>query len=248
MAARLRTCSRSEGIAVDAARLEAALHPAKRRYPERLARGGSHLDGWSLLMLDLLELSGVAGEVARAALPALKRAHFDFNFWRRVPADLIAGLERARTAGLRLGVVSNSEGRLRHVLDRVGLVAAFRTGAGLAARGRAQARSGDLPARARAHGRRARRCAVRRRHSRGRRARRTQRRHGGRIDRRVRSLRGSPGVAAHAVGTCVRSTRCSRRCRSVSAVFAPVGKVVHGRADPVPDEQGRDPGSQETDL
>lgn len=111
----------AEGIDVDPARLDAALHPAKRRYPERLARGGSHLDGWSLLMLDLLELSGVPPEPAHAALPALKRAHMDFNFWRRVPAGLIAGLERARAAGLRLGVVSNSEGRLREVLDRVGL-------------------------------------------------------------------------------------------------------------------------------
>jgi putative hydrolase of the HAD superfamily len=110
-----------EGIPVDPARLDAVLHPAKRRYPERLARGGSHLDGWSLLMLDLLELAGVAPDPARAALPALKRAHFDFNFWRRVPPGLIAGLERARSAGLRLGVVSNSEGRLREVLDRVGL-------------------------------------------------------------------------------------------------------------------------------
>src|SRR4051812_45727238 len=111
----------AEGIAVDVARLDAALHPAKRRYPERLARGTSHLDGWSLLMLDLLEISGVPPEPARAALPALKRAHFDFNFWRRVPPDLIAGLERAKAGGLRLGVVSNSEGRLREVLDRVGL-------------------------------------------------------------------------------------------------------------------------------
>jgi putative hydrolase of the HAD superfamily len=111
----------AEGIAADVARLEAALHPAKRRYPERLARGGSHLDGWSLLMLDLLELSGVAPQTAQAALPALKRAHLDFNFWRRVPAGLIDALERAKAAGLRLGVVSNSEGRLREVLDRVGL-------------------------------------------------------------------------------------------------------------------------------
>jgi putative hydrolase of the HAD superfamily len=115
----------AEGIEVDVARLEASLHPAKRRYPERLARGTSHLDGWSLLMLDLLELSGVAGDRARAVLPALKRAHHDFNFWRRVPAGLVEALERAKAAGLRLGVVSNSEGRLRHVLDRVGLTSHF---------------------------------------------------------------------------------------------------------------------------
>ena len=113
------------GIALEPARLEAVLHPAKRRYPARLAGGGSHLDGWARLMLDLLELSGIEPERALAVLPELKRAHLEFNFWRRVPPGLVAALERARAAGLRLGVVSNSEGRLRDVLDRVGLSAHF---------------------------------------------------------------------------------------------------------------------------
>jgi putative hydrolase of the HAD superfamily len=116
---------RADGIAADPARIEAALHPAKRRYPLHLARGRSHLDGWSLLMQDVMEIAGVAADAALAALPSLRDAHREFNFWRRVPAGLPEALERARAAGLRLGVVSNSEGRLREVLERVGLYARF---------------------------------------------------------------------------------------------------------------------------
>jgi FMN phosphatase YigB (HAD superfamily) len=111
----------TEGIAVDAARLEAALHPAKQRYSGRLASGHSHMAGWELLMLDLMDIAGLPAEHARAALPAIKRAHFEFNFWRRVPAGLVEALTRARAAGIRLGVISNSEGKLRDVLERVAL-------------------------------------------------------------------------------------------------------------------------------
>jgi FMN phosphatase YigB (HAD superfamily) len=116
---------KGEGIALDPARLAAALHPAKRRYPQHLASGRSHMTGWSLLMQDLLEIAGIATEAALAALPALSKAHFEFNFWRRVPAGLPAALLRARAAGMRLGIVSNSEGKLRDVLERVGLYEHF---------------------------------------------------------------------------------------------------------------------------
>jgi FMN phosphatase YigB (HAD superfamily) len=58
----------------------------------------------------------------RLLLPALRRVHDDFYFWRRVPAGLPEALARARTAGLRIGVVSNSEGRLRSVFERIGLL------------------------------------------------------------------------------------------------------------------------------
>jgi putative hydrolase of the HAD superfamily len=43
------------------------------------------------------------------------------NLWRRVPEGLVAALERGARAGLRYGVVSNSEGRLAELLDAVGL-------------------------------------------------------------------------------------------------------------------------------
>lgn len=118
--------ARAEGVAIDAACIDAGMHAAKRRYQESLVRGrGSHEDGWSLLVHELLVLAGVASERARAILPALRRAHDDFYFWRKVPAGLPDALTRARTAGIRLGVVSNSEGRLLSVFERVGLAPHF---------------------------------------------------------------------------------------------------------------------------
>lgn len=111
----------AQGIALGAHALETVLQSAKHSYQQALARGERHEDGWSVLVRELLTRAGLAAEVARGALPGLRSAHDDFYFWRRVPDELPAALARARSAGLRLGVVSNSEGRLASVLDRVGL-------------------------------------------------------------------------------------------------------------------------------
>jgi putative hydrolase of the HAD superfamily len=72
-----------------------------------------------------LVLAGATEQVASEHLPALRRAHDELYFWRKVPRDLRAALGRARDANIRLAIVSNSEGRLRAMLDRVGLLAFF---------------------------------------------------------------------------------------------------------------------------
>ncbi len=113
---------REQGESCEPARLEASLHAAKRRYQQGLVRGASHEDGWSILVHELLAQAGFAGERARELLPALRRAHDEFYFWRRVPDGLLPALERARAADMRIGVVSNSEGKLRSVFERVGLL------------------------------------------------------------------------------------------------------------------------------
>ena len=113
---------RDQGESCEPARLEASLHAAKRRYQQGLLKGASHEDGWSILVLELLAQAGIASARARELLPALRRVHDDFYFWRRVPDGLIAALTRARAEGMRIGVISNSEGKLRSVFDRVGLL------------------------------------------------------------------------------------------------------------------------------
>jgi putative hydrolase of the HAD superfamily len=111
-----------QGHAIAPEQLDAVLHESKRRYQAQLSSGASHADGWTILMQSLLTLAGMSQTVAEQALPALRAAHDDFYFWRRVPAELPAALDRARAGGIRLGVVSNSEGRLSSVLERVGLM------------------------------------------------------------------------------------------------------------------------------
>lgn len=113
------------GERVEPAAIAAAQHPSKRAYQAHLSRGESHEDGWGVLVGDMLARAGVAPARVRELLPGLRRAHDDFYFWRTVPADLPGALARARAAGLRLGVISNSEGRLTSVLERVGLLSSF---------------------------------------------------------------------------------------------------------------------------
>ena len=113
------------GVSVEPIMLDGALHNAKRAYQARLATGHDHEDGWNVLMSELLSQAGVALDVVTKHLPALRRIHDDFYFWRKVPDELPAALDRARAAGIKLAIVSNSEGRLRSVLERVGLHAHF---------------------------------------------------------------------------------------------------------------------------
>jgi len=115
----------AEGFRLDAAALRAAEPLAKRRYAALLQSGASHEDGWHLLMCVLLAEAGLPrAEVEEAARQA-RRVHDAFNLWRQVPTDLPAALDRARGAGLRLAVVSNSEGTLDALFARVGLAAYF---------------------------------------------------------------------------------------------------------------------------
>lgn len=109
------------GEVVPSARIEAAVFASKRAYQDSLQRGTGHENGWSVLMRVLLTEAGVPLARAQALLPAMRAIHDDFYFWRKVPDGLPAALQRAAAAGIRLAVISNSEGRLESVLARVGL-------------------------------------------------------------------------------------------------------------------------------
>ena len=117
--------ARDEGVVVEAARLAEVEGAAKRIYERRLTEGGSHESGWRLYLTTLLAEAGVPEARAAALIDPLRAAHDELNLWRRVPDDLSGALERARALGLRLGVVSNSEGKLEALFERVGLGGAF---------------------------------------------------------------------------------------------------------------------------
>lgn len=111
----------SHGVPVDARRLASVEGAAKRRYEALMAAGVSHEEGWGLYLRALLEAAGVAPDVASTLVAPLRRAHDGFNLWRRVPAGMHDALARAKAAGLRIAVVSNSEGMLPQLFSRVGL-------------------------------------------------------------------------------------------------------------------------------
>jgi putative hydrolase of the HAD superfamily len=113
------------GLAVSADALARAEPTAKRRYEAAMRSGVSHEDGWTLHMQAIFEAAGLSSEGARAATVAARAAHDDFNLWRRVPSELPGALARARAAGLRVGIVSNSEGQLLELLARLGITHLF---------------------------------------------------------------------------------------------------------------------------
>jgi len=94
---------------------------AKRSYERFLTDGGSHTEGWSVFMRELLRTGGAPENQLDELVRAARKAHDDFNLWRRVPEGSLKALTRLRAAKLRLGVVSNSEGALLGLLERVGL-------------------------------------------------------------------------------------------------------------------------------
>jgi putative hydrolase of the HAD superfamily len=107
--------------------VEAVAHaeaPAKRSYEACLRGGGSHEDGWSLYMREVLVHAGASGDVD-AHVRSVRAAHDVFNLWRRVPDGLVDALRGLRAEGWRVGVVSNSEGRLMELFERLAIDALF---------------------------------------------------------------------------------------------------------------------------
>lgn len=111
----------SHGAPVDGRVLRDVEGDAKRHYEALMARGVSHEDGWGLYLTTLLKAGGLPEAIAADMIAPLRRAHDAFNLWRRVPDGLIDALARAQAVGLRLAVVSNSEGKLPELFSRVGL-------------------------------------------------------------------------------------------------------------------------------
>jgi len=109
------------GLVVSSRALEAAMGAAHRSYADRLTSGSSHEDGWRTFMATWLDAARVPAQAVPEAVAALRREHDRFNLWRHLPPDVRPALERAQAAGLRLGIISNSEGQLLALLDRLEL-------------------------------------------------------------------------------------------------------------------------------
>ena len=115
----------TEGVEVDPSVLRRSHGPAKREYERLLAAGVSHEAGWGLYGAALLRAAGVADEDLARLVASLRASHDRMNLWRRVPADVPEALSRLRAGGVRIGMVSNSEGRIAELLAQVGLAESF---------------------------------------------------------------------------------------------------------------------------
>src|SRR5918999_5246341 len=116
-----------EGVIISPAQLARAEPLAKKDIDEASAIGATSdaVRGW-LYFNKVLEHAGVPlSQATDAALAMLHEYHGSENLWEYVPADVKPALAKLRALGLTMVVVSNANGRLRYLFDRLGLTEYF---------------------------------------------------------------------------------------------------------------------------
>jgi putative hydrolase of the HAD superfamily len=125
--ARVARALQARGVDVEADALAAA-EPRAKKDLDRPPSPGLATDrerGWLYFNLVLEHAGVVRSDATDAALVDLKAWHDRQNLWEDVPAGVRESLERFRAAGLRLAVVSNANGTVQALFDRLGLAGAF---------------------------------------------------------------------------------------------------------------------------
>lgn len=79
----------------------------------------------TVFLLTLFELAGVPAERTEDLKAALLEMHSRMHLWGATEPGTVAALERLRAAGVRLAVISNSDGRAAAALDAGGLLDQF---------------------------------------------------------------------------------------------------------------------------
>lgn len=120
---RVATALARQGVDVNAQALARAEPNAKRRLDieSNIQLTTDAQRGWQFFNLILQEAGVPLSRATEVALADLRAYHDDQNLWEFVPPDVEPALERLRSLGLKLVVVSNANGRLRRLFDRVGL-------------------------------------------------------------------------------------------------------------------------------
>lgn len=121
--------ARLELPASEASRFDAHISAAFRLHDEVVARGEGHEAGWRALMRTLV--GGVLRQASDSAVDAhveeLWRAQPTRNLWRRIPDEVRRLLSDLAHANVPMVVTSNSEGRLRELLEECEIAPFFRT-------------------------------------------------------------------------------------------------------------------------
>lgn len=115
------------GVAASAASLRAAEPHAKREMDlgSLMAKTDDRQRGWIYFETVLRHAGLTVDDAAAHALADVRAYHDVHNVWEHVPDDVVPLLTRLRALGLRLVVVSNANGLLHAMFDRLGLTACF---------------------------------------------------------------------------------------------------------------------------
>ncbi len=123
---RISAALAAHGVDVAASALEAAEPLAKRQLDtgERIRATSDAQRGWTYFNL-VLEAAGQAvSDATDAALAELHDYHQEFNLWETVPDGVRPALAALRARGFRLVVLSNANGTLHRVFERLDLASA----------------------------------------------------------------------------------------------------------------------------
>jgi HAD superfamily hydrolase (TIGR01509 family) len=115
------------GASVTAAALAAAEQKATYDIDQAAVIGSTddRARGWLYFNLVLQHAGVPQSDATDAALAELRDYHRSDNLWEHVEGDVEPALAALKARGLKLVVVSNANGRLRHLFDRVGLTKWF---------------------------------------------------------------------------------------------------------------------------
>ncbi|MCL4819212.1 MAG: HAD-IA family hydrolase [Vicinamibacteria bacterium] len=121
--ARVSAALAARGIDLSPVALAAADHHARRELDAPAAVAGTNdaQRGWLYFNLVLKHAGQPLTEATDAALAELKAYHAEHNLWELVADGAPEALRRLRARGLKLVVVSNANGKLRSLMDRLGL-------------------------------------------------------------------------------------------------------------------------------
>ena len=77
--------------------------------------------GWGRMVGTILQRAGVPAATVQSWLGPLWAEHVRLNLWSLVPEGLGAALDRARATGVKVAIVSNSEGMLDELFITLGI-------------------------------------------------------------------------------------------------------------------------------
>lgn len=111
------------GLPIDAAALDRAVGAATRAVegPAGVAAGRTDRERARTYLEALFTGAGVPRDRMDEVARTLQRLHEEWHLWCRTMPGTAEALDRLRRAGLRLGVVSNSDGRVEEALTAAGI-------------------------------------------------------------------------------------------------------------------------------
>lgn len=124
---RMREIFSAEGVETDLETFREAEYEARTTLARAVeeGEGGTEDHVWEKYFVTLFRRAGVPEERIPAVGRRVQGVHREDHLWTHVPDGIPEALSCLEEAGLRLGVVSNADGRVEALLERAGLRSSF---------------------------------------------------------------------------------------------------------------------------